>query len=163
MTVSRKAAQRINLIVCHLFPGQLISNIPCASVADTNAIFLHKQMQVIFTDNRGKAARVVNGQQATILGCENNTIILSLPEEQRVFTYPVTHMDNDQHITHYLFTPAYPQTITKSQDRNIRHLIIWLDSDLVPPGTGYVGLSRVRTRSSISFLQPIRAHELKRV
>ena len=163
MTVSRKAAQRINdIIVCHLFPGQPISNIPCASVADTDAIFPHKQMQVIFTENRDKAARILNGQQATILGYENNTIILSLPEGQPVFAYPVTHMDNDQHITHYPFNPAYAQTITKSQGRNIRHLIIWLDSDLVP-GTGYVGLSRVRTRSSISFLQPIRAHQLKPV
>ena len=162
MTVMRKAAQRINdIIVRHLFPGQPISNIPCASVA--NAIFPHKQMQVIFTENRDKAARVLNGQQATIVGYENTTTILSLPEGQPVFTYPVTHMDNDQHITRYPFNPAYAQTITKSQGRNIRHLIIWLDSDLIPPGTGYVGLSRVRTRSSISFLQPIRAHQLKPV
>lgn len=163
MTVSRKAAQRINdIIICHLFPGQPISNIPCASVADAHAIFPHKQMQVIYTENRDNAARVLNGQQATILGYENNTIILSHPEGQPVFAYPVTHMDNHQHITRYPFNPAYPQTITKSQGRNIRHLIIWLDSALVP-GTGYVGLSRVRTRSSISFLQPIRAHQLKPV
>lgn len=81
MTVLRKAAQRINdIIICHLFPGRPIRNIPCASVANTNAIFPHKQMQVIFTENQDKAVRVVNGQQATILGCENHTIILSLPE-----------------------------------------------------------------------------------
>ena len=81
MTVLRKAAQRINdIIIRHLFPGRPISNIPCASVADTNAIFPHKQMQVIFTENQDKAAHVVNGQQATILGCENHTIILYLPE-----------------------------------------------------------------------------------
>ena len=160
MTVLRKAAQRINdIIIRHLFPGRPISNIPCASVANTNAIFPHKQMQVIFTENQDKAARVVNGQQATILGCENHTIILSLPEGW-VFAYQVTHMDNDVQITRYPFTPAYVQTITKSQGRNIRHLIIWLDSDLVPPGTGYIGLSRVRTRSSISFLRPIPAHQL---
>ena len=119
-----------------------------------------KHMEVIFTENRDKAARIVNGQQATILGCENNTIILSLPEGQRVFVYPVTHLDNDTHTTRYPFSPAYAQTITKSQGRNIRHLIIWLDCDTVPPGTGYVGLSRVRARSSISLLQPIRTHQL---
>ena len=122
--------------------------------------FPHKHMEVIFTENRDKAARIVNGQQATILGCENNTIILSLPEGQRVFVYPVTRVENDTHTTRYPFSPAYAQTITKSQGRNIRHLIIWLDCDTVPPGTGYVGLSRVRTRSSISLLQPIRAHQL---
>ena len=122
---------------------------------------------VIFTENRDKAARKTGNrqqarQQATIVGCENNTIILSLPEGQ-VFVYPVTHMDNDVQITCYPFTPAYAQTIIKSQARNICHLIIWLDSDVVPPGTGYVGLSRVRTRSSISLLQPIHAHQLRPV
>ena len=161
MTVSRKAAHRINdIIVRHLFPGRPLTTIPCASAVDSNPIFPHKHMKVIFTENRDKAARIVNGQQATILGCENNTIILSLPEGQRVFVYPVTHLHNDTHTTRYPFSPAYAQTITKSQGRNIRHLIIWLDCDTVPPGTGYVGLSRVRARSSISLLQPIRAHQL---
>ena len=161
MTVSRKAAHRINdIIVRHLFPGRPLTTIPCTSAVDSNPIFPHKHMEVIFTENRDKAARIVNRQQATILGCENNTIILSLPEGQRVFVYPVTHLHNDTHTTRYPFSPAYAQTITKSQGRNIRHLIIWLDCDTVPPGTGYVGLSRVRARSSISLLQPIRAHQL---
>ena len=160
MTVSRKAAQRINeIVVGHLFPGRAISNIPCASVMDSNPIFPQKNMEVIFTEKRDKAARIVNGQQATILGCENHTIILALPEG-RVFVYPVTHIKNDTHTTQYPFSPAYAQTITKSQGRNIRHLIIWLDCDTVPPGTGYVGLSRVRARSNISLLQPIRVDQL---
>lgn len=160
MTVSRKAAQRINeIVVRNLFPGRAITNIPCASVIDCDPIFPHKNMEVIFTENRDKAARIVNGQQATILGSQNNTIILALPDG-RVFVYPVTHMKKDTHITHYPFCPAYAQTITKSQGRNIRHLIIWLDCETVPAGTGYVGLSRVRARSNISLLQPIRAHQL---
>ena len=161
MTVSGKAAHRINdIIVRHLFPGRPLNTIPCASAVESNPIFPQKHMEVIFTENRDKAARIVNGQQATILGSENNTIILSLPEGQRVFVYPVTHVHNDTHTTRYPFSPAYAQTITKSQGRNIRHPIIWLDCDTVPPGTGYVGLSRVRARSSISLLQPIRAHQL---
>ena len=161
MTVSRKAAHRIDdILVCHLFPGRPLNTIPCASAVESNPIFPQKHMEVIFTENRDKAARIVNGQQATILGSENNTIILSLPEGQRVFVYPVTHVHNDTHTTRYPFSPAYAQTITKSQGRNIRHPIIWLDCDTVPPGTGYVGLSRVRARSSISLLQPIRAHQL---
>ena len=96
MTVSRKATQRINnIIVCHLFLGRPIRNIPCASVVESNPIFPHKHMGVLFTENRDKAARIVNGQKATILGCENNTIILSLPAGQRVFVYSVTHIRND--------------------------------------------------------------------
>ena len=140
-----------------------VSNIPCASVVESNSIFPHKHIEVICTENRDKAARIFNNQQATILGCENNTIILSLPEGQGVFVYPVTHIQNDMHITRYPFSPAYAQTIAKSQGRNIRHLIIWLDCDTVPPGTGYVDLSRVRARSSISLLQLIRAHQLNPV
>ena len=161
MTVSRKAAHRLNnIIVSHLFPGRPLSTIPCVSPVDSDPIFSHKTMKVIFTENRDKAARVVNGQEATILASENNTIILSLPEGQRVFVYPVTHFHNKTQFTRYPFSPAYAQTITKSQGRNIRHLIIWLDCDTVPPGTGYVGLSRVRAKSNISLLQPIRAHQL---
>ena len=98
MTVSRKAAQRINeIIVRHPFPGRPLNTIPCVSAVESNPIFPQKHMEVIFTENRDKAARIVNGQQATILGCENNTIILCLPEGQRVFVYPVTHIENDTH------------------------------------------------------------------
>ena len=161
MTVSRKGAQRINqIVVGHLFKGCPISTVACSSVADADPIFPYKNMDVIFTENRDKAARVVNGQLATIISSENNTIILALPEGQRVFVHPVTHIYNDTQVTHYPFTPAYAQTITKSQGRNIKHLLLWLDSDTVPPGTGYVGLSRVRTRSNLSLLQAIRANQL---
>ena len=81
MTVSRKAAHRINdIIVRHLFPGRPLNTIPCASAVESNPIFPQKHMEVTFTENRDKAARIVNGQQAIILGSANNTIILSLPE-----------------------------------------------------------------------------------
>ena len=154
MTVLRKAAQRINdIIIWHLFTGQPISNIPCASVADTNAIFPHKQMQVIFMENQDKPARRkwTRGNYSGVRESYHH----SLPPRGMS-----VRLSSDAQITRYPFTPAYVQTITKSQGRNIRHLIIWLDSDLVPPGTGCIGLSRVRTRSSISFLQPIPAHQL---
>lgn len=161
MTVSRKAAHRINtIIVNHLFPGRPLNTIPCASAVDSEPILPHRHMQVIFTENCDKAARIVNGQLATIVGSQNNTILLSLPEGEWVFVYPVTHIVNDTHITTYPFSPAYAQTITKSQGRNIRHLIIWLDCNIVPPGTGYVGLSRVRAKSNLSLLQRIRADQL---
>ena len=63
-------------------------------------------------------------------------------------------------MTRYPFTPAYAKTIKKAQGQNIGYLIIWLDSVLVPPGTAYVGLSRVKRKSTISFLQPIYADQL---
>ena len=131
MTVSRKAAQRNNdIIIGPLFPGRAISNIPYASVADSNPIFPHKNMEVIFTENRDKAARIVNGQQATILGCESHTIILALPEGERVFVYPVTHIKNDTHITQYPFSPAYANDhqITGQKYQTRYHLVGLRDS-----------------------------------
>lgn len=108
-------------------------------------------MKVLFTENRVKAARVVNGREAT-LSVQNNTIILRLPEGQKVFVYPVTHLVDNRPVTYYPFTLAYSQTITKSQGQNIKHLIVWFDGDLVPAGTAYVGLSTVQQRINISFL-----------
>ena len=153
MTVSRKGGQRINTIVVgQLFQGRPLTNIPCACVADSQPIYPHRNMRVIFTENRDKAACVVNGQQATIISSQNNTIILRLPEGQQVFVYPVTHIEDDVPVTHYPFTPSYAQTIIKAQGQNIQRLIIWLDSALVP--------ARVRRKSAISLLQPIYADQL---
>ena len=92
MTVSRRAAQRVNnIVVDHLFARvRPLSTIPCASVADLEPIFPHRNMKVIFTENRDKQSPVVNGQEATILSSQNNTIILRLPEGNCVFVYPVT-------------------------------------------------------------------------
>lgn len=66
-------------------------------------------------------------------------------------------MVNDILVNHYPFAPAYAQTIIKSQRQS---LIIWLDCELVPAGTAYVGLSRVHTKSAISLLQLISAQQL---
>ena len=161
MTVSRKGAQRINnIVVVHLFEDQRpLSRIPCASVAESSPIYPLKDMKVLFTENRDKAARIVNGQEATIISAQKTTVVLRLPEGQRVFVYPVTHIVDDMPVTYYPFTPPYAQTITKSQGQNIKHLIVWLDSDLVPAGTAYVGLSRVRKHANI-FLQPIYSHHV---
>ena len=161
MTVSRRGVQRINIAVVHLFEDRRsLSGIPRASVAEVTPIYPVKYMKVLFTENCDKAARIVNGHEATIISAQNNTIILRLPEGQRVFVYPVTHIVDDRPVTYYPFTPGYTQTIKKSQGQNIRHLIVWLDSKLVPAGTAYVGLSRVRQCGNISFLQPPYCHQL---
>ena len=92
-------------------------------------------------EHADKQARVVNRQGATIVSAHNRTIILRLPEGQRVFVYPVTSIVDDAPITYYPFMLVYAQTIMKSQGQNIRHLVLWLDSAIVPAGTGYVGCS----------------------
>ena len=132
MTVFRHGAQHVNnIVVKHLSEWQqpltrtpwLREHLPLL----TNARHLY-----------WKSSCVVNGQEASIVSSQNNTIILELPEGQRVFVHPVTHLISNRCVTYYPFTPACAQTITKLQGQNIKHLIIWLRSPLVPPGTAYV-------------------------
>ena len=54
MTVSRCAAQRVNSIVVNrLFPSSRpLSDTPCTWVAESDPIFPHRHMRVIFTENR---------------------------------------------------------------------------------------------------------------
>ena len=85
-------------------------------------IFPHQNMQVIFTENRDKQSSVVNGQEAIILSAQNRTIIMCLAEGQRVFVYPIAAIVDNIPVTYYPFTPAYSQTITKSQGQNTKHL-----------------------------------------
>ena len=91
MTVSRRGAQRINNIaLVHLLEDQCrLSRIPCASVAKATHIYPVKDMKVLFTENDDKDARIVNGQEATIISAQNNTIIFHLPEGLRLphYTY----------------------------------------------------------------------------
>ena len=117
-------------------------------------------MQVIFTENRDKQSRIVNTQEALILSAQNRTIILCSPTGQRVFVDANITIVDDVPVTYYPFTPAYAQTIRKSQGQNIKHLVLWLDSPIVPAGKGYVGLSRIRKKAALSILQPIHANKI---
>ena len=74
ITGSRRGTQQVNTIVIdHLYQGRPLSQIPCASVANSKPIFPHCHMKVIFIKNHDKEARVVNGQEATIIASQNNT------------------------------------------------------------------------------------------
>ena len=88
MTVSRRGAQRINnIVVAHLFADQRpLSTIPCAPVAESSPIYALKDMKVLFTENRDKAARMLNGQEATVISSQKHTIVLRLREGQNLST-----------------------------------------------------------------------------
>ncbi|KAL9976522.1 hypothetical protein ACROYT_G013836 [Oculina patagonica] len=167
MSVSRRGAQRINqIVVARQFAGQQpISAIPCDFVLpDAEDIPVFRHMEVVITENRDKAASVVNGQDAVVITSHNNTVVLQLPEGDKVFVYPVTRIDGDgERVTRYPFAPSYARTICKSQGQNIKHLTVWLDSHMVPVGTAYVALSRVRRKADISLLQSISASQLQPV
>ena len=155
MTVSRRAAQRLNtLVVKRLFPhNPPLTNIPCASVSELEDIFPHRGMRIVITENRDKTSKIVNGHDATVVSNQGNTILVRFPDNGMAFVYPVTHPGEDGNVTRYPFTPAYARTICKSQGQNLKHLIVWLDCERVPKG--YVALSRVRKKVNISFMQPL--------
>ena len=166
MTVSRAAAQRINTIVVeHLFAGkEPLSRVPCAQVAGGPPIFPYTGMAIVINENRDKGSRIVNGQDATVISAQGNTLILRFPDDQRAFVYPVTHfVEGEGDVTRYPMTPAYARTISRSQGQNLRHLLVWLDCPLVPAGLAYVALSRVRRRADLSIMQPMLACQLKPV
>lgn len=162
MTVCRAAAQRINtILVRKLFAGQEpLSDVPCAAVAKGPDIFPYRGMRIVITENRDKASRIVNGQDAIILSSRGNTLIVQLPDNQRAFIYPVTHyVEGQGDVTSFPFTPAYARTISKSQGQNLKHLL-WLDCATVPPGLAYVAVSRIRRKCDLSILQPMVADQL---
>lgn len=163
MTVSRAAAQRVNeVVVDRLFHGQMpLTTIPCTSFLPSTPIYPYRGMKIVITENRDKSSRIVNGQEATVVSSHRNTLVIQFPDQQKAFVYPVTHqVEQEGQVTSYPITPAYARTISKCQGQNIRHLLVWLDSLLVPAGLAYVALSRVRRKQDISILQPMKSSQV---
>ena len=76
MTVSRAAVQRVNnMVVNSLLSGQaLLMQAACASVAAGPDVFPCHGMKIVITENRDKGWRVVNGQDATLVSNQSNTL-----------------------------------------------------------------------------------------
>ena len=166
MTVSRAAAQRINnIVVQELFAGkEPLTNIPYAAVAGGAAVLPFAGMSIVINENRDKACRIVNGQGATLVSSQGNTLILRFPDDEQAFLYPVTHfVEGEGDVTRYNLTPAYTRTISKSQGQNLKQHLLWLDCPIVPAGLAYVALSRVQRKADLSIMQPMLACQLKPV
>ena len=58
--------------------------------SDTDISPIYKGMRVMITQNRDKPQNVVNGQMASVEICHNSTVILKLPGNKLVATYPLT-------------------------------------------------------------------------
>ena len=106
MTVSRAAAQHVNkILVKKLFDNQApLSTVPCATVAEGVEILPYRGMKIVMTENRDKAARIVNGQDAILVSGQGTTLIVQFPDDQQAFVYPVTHAVKGQgDVTRYPF------------------------------------------------------------
>ena len=152
LTVSKAAAATINRIaVNNLFPDMH----PCGEVYFDNGDSLqpiYRDMKVIITQNRDKEFHVVNGQAATVVTMQNQTVFLKLPSENIVAVYPVTSTVDGNRTTCHPFVPAYASTICKVQGQNLGKIILWLDCPFVPKGSAYVALSRIRQLKDPYFI-----------
>jgi ATP-dependent exoDNAse (exonuclease V) alpha subunit len=116
-------------------------------------------MKVIITQNREKDLGVVNGQNATVITVQNETVFWKLPNGKIVAVYPVTLMTENGNVTTYPLVPAYASTICKIQGQNLKKIILWLDSSKLPQGSAYVALSRIKFLKDLFFLQPTYASQ----
>ncbi|XP_067026465.1 ATP-dependent DNA helicase PIF1-like [Acropora muricata] len=152
LTVTRAAAATINRIaVNNLFPDVD----PCGYVKYDGTDKLqpiYKGMKVIITQNRDKELHIVNGQTATVHTMQNATVFLKLSNDHIVAVYPVTATVDDYGRTSHPFVPAYASTICKIQGQNLGKIILWLDTPLVPKGSAYVALSRIRHLKDLFFI-----------
>ena len=123
--------------------------------SDTDISPIYKGMRVIITQNRDKPQNVVNGQMASVEICHNATVILKLPGNKLVATYPLTCDSANGQKTTYPFRIGYANTMCKAQGRTLQKAILWFDKDNIPSGTAYVALSRLRKLSDVVFLTPL--------
>ena len=135
----------------------------CQLDSKTNITPIYKGMRVMITQNRDKAQNIVNGQMAVVERCHNATLILRLPGDKLVATYPVTSQCESGTNTCYPFRIGYANTMCKAQGQTVGKAILWLDVDNIPPGTAYVALSRVRRLSDVFFLTPLKTTFFKPV
>ena len=161
LTVTRAAAATINRVaVNNLFPDL----VPCGYVkydGTNNVQRIYQGMKVIITQNRDKELHVVNGQTATVRTMQNATVFLTLPNDHIVAVYPVTTTLDGQNQTSYPFVPAYASTICKVQGQNLGKVILWLDTQLLPKGSAYVALSRIRQLKDLYFITKTHPEQYK--
>ena len=161
LTVTRAAAATINRVaVNNLFPDL----VPCGYIkydGTNNVQPIYQGMKVIITQNRDKELHVVNGQTATVRTMQNATVFLTLPNDHIVAVYPVTTTLDGQNQTSYPFVPAYASTICKVQGQNLGKVILWLDTQLLPKGSAYVALSRIRQLKDLYFITKTHPEQYK--
>ena len=160
LTVSRAAANRVNTVATvNLFQDQE----PLGTIAYDNdngprPVFLN-----IITQNRDKEIGIVNGRKAKVVAMHNTSLFLQLDNNRTVAIYPITEKIDGISRTVYPITPAYASTICKVQGQTLGKMILWLDCPVVPCGTAYVALSRIRTLENLHFFTKTNPDQFKPV
>ena len=156
ITCTNEAANRVNNVVINaIFKNQqplAVLQLDC----NLPPMPIYLQMRVVIIQNRDKPNGVVNGQFATVHTVQNCSVLLKLTNGKIVGIYPVTIKTDKQSRTCYPFYPAYATTMCKAQGQTLTKVIVWFDIQNIPPGTGYVVMSRVKTRNDIYFLSKLK-------
>ena len=158
LTFTKSAANRANdIVIKTIFNKQspiAVLQLDC----DLPPVNIYSGMRVVITQNRNKSCGIINGQLAYIHMIHNKSVFLRLPTDKIVAIYPVTVKGNNTSKTLYPFAPAFATTICKAQGQTLTKAVIWFDIDVIPPGTAYVALSRVKCQQDIYFMTRLKPH-----
>ena len=116
---------------------------------------LYRDMTVMLTRNCNKALGFVNGQFATVITIQRQSIIVKTAKGHLLTVHPITEVTAEETRTYHPCIPAYACTIAKAQGQTLDNVILWFDRPTLPPGTAYVAMSRVRTLQNVKFLYPV--------
>lgn len=119
--------------------------------------------RVMITQNRDEEIGIVNGRQAKVVAMHNTSVFLQLDNNRTVAIYPITDKVDGISRTVYPVVPAYASTICKLQGQTLGKMMLWLDCPVVPCGTAYVALSRIRTLENLHFFTKTNADQYKPV
>ena len=115
---------------------------------------LYKGMPLMVTRNLCKQRAVVNGQRGILCGIRGSNLDLRL-DDGNILIHPVTVVnpyDTFKYLVLYPVVPCYATTMCKFQGQTLKNVCIFFDVDLVPSGSGYVAVTRVKSLSALSFV-----------
>ncbi|CAJ1389947.1 unnamed protein product, partial [Effrenium voratum] len=95
--------------------------------------------RVVLTKNLTKTVGFVNGMGATVLGMDNDNVMVRTDQGARLAIHPWT---SENHVVHYPLRLGYASTLHKVQGATLAHITVWLDIPNMP-AAAYVALSRV--------------------
>lgn len=153
ITISKEACVEVNDYISHkIFENEVPIAYVCFQNRETD-IPLYKNQHVLITMNRDKKLGVVNGQPATIISFEGQTIIVKLKNGNIAPIYMFTDAEGK---TFYPLSLMYALTIAKIQGQTLPKVIVYLDTPKMNSSTTYVALSRVKKVCDLKLAVPLR-------
>ena len=149
LTVTRSAANALNMKLAEwIFENEIPLNTVQLDMS-TGLTPIYTNLKVVITQNRDKENSVVNGQSASVVRFENQTIFVKLSTGKVVPIYKVHSADGN---AVYPLMLRYALTIAKVQGQTLSNVLIYLDTATLDKTTSYVALSRVKQLSNMKFV-----------